>query len=144
MSNMSLSEDCICPSDCDTNYYTYSISSTKLESESICRKQRNFFGRQELTDLPMFMRNYEALVSAMKAGTYEVCLRSLERMAYVNFQLGGKNVMRFKKELRVTLADQVANLGGTVGLFTGMSILSFCEIVFWLARLVLGIKPENK
>ena len=33
--------------------------------------------------------------------------------------------------------------GGNVGLFTGMSILSICEIVFWLARFVSGIAGRS-
>ena len=27
-------------------------------------------------------------------------------------------------------------VGGNLGLFTGMSILSMCEIVFWIARII--------
>ena len=59
--------------------------------------------------------------------------------------------VRTEKNLRVTFADQLSNLGmilllgtyqkitgffsgGTLGLFTGMSILSLFEVVFWFMK----------
>jgi hypothetical protein len=38
----------------------------------------------------------------------------------------------------VTFVGQLADLGGTLGLFTGMSIFSIVEIAFWLYRVVLA------
>ncbi len=84
------------------------------------------------------MRNFEKEVSRKDTNDLDLCIERMQRMAYIRFQLSGENIMQFKRNLRVTFADQVASLGGTVGLFTGMSILSFCEILFWLFKLVFG------
>ena len=37
------------------------------------------------------------------------------------------------------VSDKISVLGGTIGLFTGMSILSGFEVVFWMAALVTSI-----
>ena len=33
----------------------------------------------------------------------------------------------------------MANLGGTLGLFSGMSVLSFIEIFFWARRIIFEV-----
>ena len=40
------------------------------------------------------------------------------------------------KLLRVSIP--VILSGGNLGLFTGMSVLSMIEVVFWIARLIFG------
>ncbi len=144
MANVSARSNCNCPKDCDSNYYTYSVSSTKLEIEKECQSLASSLSKQEFSEPRMLMRNFETMVLGIDTGSFEICKRALETMAYVKFQLSGENIMHFKRELRVTLADKVASFGGTVGLFTGMSILSFCEIIFWVLRaLLLGLGADG-
>ena len=35
--------------------------------------------------------------------------------------------------------DKINVLGGTIGLFTGMSILSVFEVIFWIGKAVMAI-----
>ena len=35
-------------------------------------------------------------------------------------------------------------LGGNLGLFTGMSILSIVEIGFWISRMLFGTRKKNR
>ena len=42
--------------------------------------------------------------------------------------------MRVVRRRRVTFADMVGNVGGTIGLFTGMSMLSLVEVWYWSCR----------
>lgn len=42
------------------------------------------------------------------------------------------------KKLRVTLAAQIGTLGGTFGLFTGMSLIGMVEIGYWLLRIIVS------
>ena len=41
------------------------------------------------------------------------------------------SITKSAREIRVTLIDQIGTIGGTLGLFTGMSILSIVEILFF-------------
>ena len=43
------------------------------------------------------------------------------------------------KHISTDFNDNTLILGGNVGLFTGMSILSMFELIFWIARFVSGI-----
>ena len=36
----------------------------------------------------------------------------------------------------VTAIDMISNIGGTLGLFTGVSLLSAAELVYWTAKFV--------
>ena len=40
---------------------------------------------------------------------------------------------------RFTLMDQIGLLGGTIGLFTGLSLVSLVEAAFWIYRLARGL-----
>ena len=41
---------------------------------------------------------------------------------------------RIEQDIRVTLEAQVGLIGGTLGLFSGFSILSGVEIIYFLAK----------
>ncbi len=45
--------------------------------------------------------------------------------------------MRVVRTATMTTVDLVSNIGGTLGLFCGMSVLSMVEIVYWVARGVM-------
>ena len=48
----------------------------------------------------------------------------------LELQMEGQTFIRYKKSLRVTWADKLGNLGGTLGLFCGFSILTFFGTIF--------------
>ena len=39
-------------------------------------------------------------------------------------------------EIRVNIFDQISAIGGTLGLFTGVSLITFVEVIYWLVRFV--------
>jgi hypothetical protein len=47
------------------------------------------------------------------------------------------NTNEMKREMRVTIMDQIATIGGALGLFTGTSHITMVEVVYWMARFVL-------
>lgn len=51
---------------------------------------------------------------------------------YLPDQPRGKKLFDFPREIEVFLLGFTANCGGLLGLFSGMSILSFCEIFYYL------------
>ncbi len=111
MSNLTALETCDCPRDCNSNQYSYSISSTKLDPDVMCKQFKTFFSDPRHVGPPKLMRNFENVLLDLEAGSDDVCRRTLEKVAFVYFQLAGQTVMQFKKELRVTLADQISNFG---------------------------------
>ena len=85
---------------------------------------------------------------------YELCEKIVDHMAIVTVMFDKESYVRTKTSLRVSFTDKLAAfgkiliylnkylnnqlvpfLGGTLGLFTGMSILSMIEAVFWLFKL---------
>ena len=40
--------------------------------------------------------------------------------------------------MRITVFDQIAAIGGSLGLFTGVSLITFVEIAYWGLRMVLA------
>ncbi len=75
-----------------------------------------------------------------EAETQAICFElGKSEWAYVTFELASDTAMRVIQDVRVTFPEMVATIGGNLGLFTGMSILSGVEIVFWLWRIILNV-----
>ena len=36
--------------------------------------------------------------------------------------------------MRINIFDQISAIGGTLGLFTGVSLITFVEVIYWLIR----------
>ena len=86
-------------------------------------------------------KNYETLVTgdgqipdlqaSMANGS--LCYQYVEKfIAMVSVESPTSTVAKSAREPRVTFMDQLGTIGGTLGLFTGMSLLSMIEIVFFL------------
>ena len=60
-------------------------------------------------------------------------------MSYTYVQIADATAVVYKRELKLSFSDKLAAFGGTMGLFTGMSLLSFFEVIFWTLKCVLSI-----
>ena len=148
-------KDCNCLQDCDIVRYSYSVSPTAFDSEWYCREDQN--GRLIAGASPpaMFMRAYEQAVNNKSINHADICREAVKRFAFVNVQMASQSVTRIMRDIRFSTADKLSTFGrrffdgklifllgwvtlffkgGTMGLFTGMSILSFLELVFWSLR----------
>ncbi len=47
-----------------------------------------------------------------------------------------KTTLRIVRTATVTFIDMLSNIGGTLGLFCGFSILSGIELIYWMAKVV--------
>ncbi len=66
---------------------------------------------------------------------FELCQQRVKQdLAFILFDITKPTIQRVVKRERVTPADLLGNLGGTLGLFTGMSLLSIAEVIFWIYR----------
>ena len=48
-----------------------------------------------------------------------------------------KTALRIQRTATMSVIDMISNVGGTIGLFLGFSILSVVEVLFWAAAGVM-------
>ena len=66
-------------------------------------------------------------------------------MSILNFFFDTPIITKITLEMRITVFDQISAIGGTLGLFTGVSLITFAEIVYWLFRFFLvGVTRTNR
>lgn len=58
----------------------------------------------------------------------------MSKLSMVQMNFDQAYVQRIVKDRRNTVADKISSVGGTLGLFTGFSILSIFEAVYWLYK----------
>ncbi|TRY73988.1 hypothetical protein TCAL_05533 [Tigriopus californicus] len=143
-----IQEHCDCPQDCHQLEFTYSETIKPVDFKSLCKIEP---GTEEESDLywsfPQILRRYENVfmgkLRAIRDGKeyteYEECIALWSKeMTLVEFKLDSPTFTRMTKEAKTTFIDKVATIGGTLGLFTGMSIISMFEICYW------GMKASRK
>ncbi len=57
-----------------------------------------------------------------------------KQMTFVSVHLSKKTTLHVVNTATMTLIDMISNVGGTLGLFSGFSILSVVEVVYWIGR----------
>ncbi len=55
-------------------------------------------------------------------------------IAVVNFFFDTPIITQINLELRTNVFDMISAVGGTLGLFTGISVITFVEILYWMGR----------
>ena len=55
-------------------------------------------------------------------------------IAVLNFFFDTPIITEITLELRTNVFDMISAIGGTLGLFTGVSLITFVEIIYWLVR----------
>ena len=108
---------------------------------NIC-KEGNFIHQQLIQSSRQHFafENYKALVtgdgtvpdlhSSLANGS--LCFQFIEKfVAIVSVESPTNTITKSARDVRVTFIDQLGTIGGTLGLFTGMSILSMVEIAFF-------------
>ena len=68
-------------------------------------------------------------------GPKNVCHDRINRdHALLRIVINDPNVMQVVKSIRVSFGDKLGIAGGTIGLFTGLSLISVFETVYWFIR----------
>ena len=65
-------------------------------------------------------------------------------LTLIRISFGEDKTIRIVKTATVTPVDIVSNVGGTLGLFSGFSILSGMEIVYWIIVWLFSKNPKPK
>ena len=108
-----------CPLECDSEFYTLTTSSlaypTKIYADMLANQTQI---KNRFNNIPP---------------TYEQLKQSIASVNINYNQLGYTQINEIQK---ISVTDLVTNIGGTMGLFLGLSFLSFFEIVELLVELV--------
>ena len=136
-----------CPQECTKMLYTASISSEPFDWQGMCEDKNDNY-RLYFDPNPFYqysqpigiLKSYEQMVFNKNMSYLEFCKETLKRIAVVRIKLASNTVTAIKRSKRVTITGHIANIGGTLGLFTGMSIMSFIELTFWLCRFLHSLK----
>ena len=57
----------------------------------------------------------------------------------ITIRLEGSTIMELKRFLRVSFTDQLGSIGGTLGLFSGFSLLAIVELIHCVCMIVYSI-----
>ena len=71
---------------------------------------------------------------------------AFQDIAILNFFFDTPIITEITLEMRTNIYDMISAVGGTLGLFTGISIITFVEIVYWsfkLSAILLGKMKDN-
>ena len=75
----------------------------------------------------------------------EFCLDYVKKyVAIVTVETPTSTVIKSTRVQRITVSEEIAVFGGTLGLFTGMSILSFVEIICFCFKLNVKVCAYGK
>ena len=55
----------------------------------------------------------------------------------MTIEIAEPTVSNVQRDVKVTLVDQIGTIGGTLGLFCGLSIVSMVELVYWIYKTVV-------
>ena len=116
-----------CPLECDSINYELSISSADYPSVVYANT---------LMENPKIQTKYAANLSQM---SYESLRRNMVQISVFYNNLGYD---QYEELANVEVIDLVSNIGGTLGLFLGMSFLSFVEFLDILLQICF-IKNAN-
>lgn len=122
-----------CPIDCELPYYQYQLSSSEFPTQNWLKLGQNFnrpyferiFGRN------IFNKNATSLNKAVEAS-----------FASLSISFAQMGVIELNEQPTTLLVNLFSDIGGTMGLFVGPSLLTFTEVfdliftfvAIWLAK----------
>ena len=131
-----------CMEDCSGIPMTVVSSYVPINTIDVC-KEGSFFKKQLIHSFKQHFafENYKTLITGdgqipdlqASLANGSLCYQFTEKfVAMITVESPTSTVTKSAREPRVTFIDQLGTVGGTLGLFTGMSILSIFELFFFL------------
>jgi hypothetical protein len=124
--NPLLIKKCDCPVECEKTYFTYSMSSSQFPT----LKYTSYLLQNDL-----IKRKYPNM-------THEELKKNVARVQ-IFFDEMKETVI--EESIKTELSDLISNLGGTLGLFLGLSFLSLIEFVEAILQILfVAVKSNNQ
>ena len=156
-----MSESCSCYPNCNTVRYSFTEKQSPIDTKRECDKSSKGFiyttNRKLKYSVPYMTKVYQYLVqhNQLNQGSLKVdkelnyvtvlrkwCEESFQKdIAIIEVQIEGQSFTTIRQSLRTPFAAKIGGIGGTLGLFSGFSIMALVEIVYWM---VLALKDSLK
>lgn len=143
---------CQCWPDCHTSRYSITEKNFPLDPDQLCHDKKSipyglasriaFYSLSNLFYKFYKISNDDFNFASMDDDSriIEICYQLVKNdLARVSVTFASKDYIRTIKDTRVTLIGQLGVFGGTLGLFTGMSILSIIEMTFWIFKFFMNL-----
>ena len=139
--------ECDCRSDCGGLHIFSSMNRYSFDDETATQPElwwnpQDSSGRlaSYLLDPQHFLVDeFSKNVSKLVLNVTDVGLADLRfhrDISVLNFFFDTPIITQVKLEMKVTIFDQISAVGGTLGLFTGVSLISFVEVGYWILRFI--------
>lgn len=155
-----------CKADCDWTEYTTELVSTNLNAETLCSFAAEKSGLFDpLEDMKTSFEETQGVIFTLfneilergrnetiyfKSPNFndtewfqqyvgEYCVKNLaDEDLMLVFSIGLPYASIVEKTQKVSFSDRLGIIGGTIGLFTGMSLISIVEALFWISKALFG------
>ena len=137
-----------CLNDCQETELTTLPNHIPIDENDMCREDSLFFQHFEANLRLDF--SYQYYRNLIRGGpildiTKSISNSSLCRnyvrnyISFVTVQSSTSSVIKSERAKRLSFYDQLSMVGGILGLFSGMSVLSFFEVIFLVLVLILDL-----
>merc|ERR1712218_79665 len=135
-------DNCDCPMECNSISYSFSLVSTPFNPEKVCLgdKSKGYFLMKDFYNHkspPQYIRRLMELKDNISSNPEEVCKKKIPYRAEVIFRMATDSISVTVMSKRLSFFDKMSAFGGILGLFTGISIVSMVELVFWIIRYLM-------
>ena len=139
--------DCNCLNDCEmVHFFATMVRESYHESKDASRKKwfdsassSGLLANYLLDPKYVFVDKLSKTMLALSRDTTDASSdyssvaedRFRSDIAVLNFFFDTPIITQINLELKTTVFDQISSVGGTLGLFTGVSVITFIELVYW-------------
>ncbi len=85
---------------------------------------------------PGEVANYTGVSASLQT---KMCVAAFEtQLSELTVEIAKPRVLEIVKDIKVTFPDMLGTIGGTIGLFTGLSLVSVIEVIYWVYRALMA------
>ena len=64
--------------------------------------------------------------------------------AKITVKLEGPTFRKYRRSMRVSFTDKLGSIGGTLGLFSGFSLMAIIELIHWICKVSWSVMLKNR
>ena len=64
--------------------------------------------------------------------------------AKITVKLEGPTFRKYRRSMRVSFTDKLGSIGGTLGLFSGFSLMAIVELIHWICKVSYSVLLRNR
>ena len=101
---------------------------------------------QSNTKKSIIWKDWESLKRTVTNEYYsKLCKRIQSKdKAKITVKLEGPTFRKYRRSMRVTFTDKLGSIGGTLGLFSGFSLMAIIELIHWICKVSCSLMLKNR